>query len=168
MSQPLHNRVFNHVAVSVPNCQTAIDWYSQIFGFQLIGNQIHHIKRSERPNDPIFSIYRASLDEVKMAYMSTGNGVGFELFEFVHPKTYVPETVFEYHRAGLFHVCVTDSQPDSLAARMVEAGGRRIGQTVHPVENVVCLYAADPWGNVVEILDASFDRMATLASKGVR
>ncbi|KNG91520.1 hypothetical protein ANOM_000015 [Aspergillus nomiae NRRL 13137] len=168
MSQPTHNRVFNHVAISVLDCKAASEWYTEVFGFQLVGNQIHHIARSERPDDPIFSIYPASLNEVKMAYMTTGNGVGFEIFEFCDPKAYVPETAFEYHRGGFFHVCVTDSDPDSLAAKMVQAGGKRIGSTVHPVRDVVCLYAADPWGNVVEILDASFDRMATMASAGKR
>ncbi|KAL2835664.1 Glyoxalase/Bleomycin resistance protein/Dihydroxybiphenyl dioxygenase [Aspergillus pseudoustus] len=168
MAQPTHNRVFNHVAVSVPNCKAAADWYSKVLGFQLIGNRIHCIKRSERPNDPIFSIYPASLNEVNMAYMTTGNGVGFELFEFLDPKTYVPETTFEYHRGGFFHVCVTDSDPDALADSIVREGGKRIGSTVSPVTDVICLYAADPWGNVVEILDASFDRMASLASAGVR
>lgn len=103
-----------------------------------------------------------------MAYMTTGNGIGFEIFEFQVPKTYVPETAFEYHRGGFFHVCVTDSNPDSLASKIEKAGGKRIGTTVHPVKDVICLYAADPWGNVVEILDASFDRMATLACKGTR
>lgn len=32
-------------------------------------------------------------------------------------------------------------------------------------KGVVCLYAANRWENVV-VLDASFDRMATLASQG--
>lgn len=164
------NRVFNHVAVSVPDCKAAVAWYSKVFGFELVGNQIHHIARSSRPTDPIFSIYPASLQEVNMAYMSTGNGVGFEVFEFTDPKSFVPqqEGGFEYYRGGFFHVCVTDSEPAGLAERIVEAGGRRIGTTVHPVKGVVCLYAADPWGNVVEVPDASFDRMATLASKGKR
>lgn len=96
--------------------------------------------------------------------MSTGNGADFEIFEFIDSKMFVPqqEGGFEYYRAGsLFvHVCVTDSGPDGLA--------ERIGTTAHPVEGVVCLYAADPWGNVVEVLGASFGRMATLTSKGKR
>ncbi|KAL4799309.1 hypothetical protein BDV19DRAFT_385558 [Aspergillus venezuelensis] len=103
-----------------------------------------------------------------MAYMTTGNDVGFELFEFFDPKTYVPEAAFEYHRGGFSHVCVTNSDPDSLADSIVKEGGRRIETTAHPVMDVICLYAADPWGNVVEILDASFDRMASLASAGAR
>jgi catechol 2,3-dioxygenase-like lactoylglutathione lyase family enzyme len=160
--------VFNHVAVSVPDCKGAVEWYTKLFGFQLLGNKIHHIKRSEQPDGAIFGIYPDSLDEVKLAYMSTGNGVGFEIFEFVTPKTYVPEKSFEYHRGGFFHVCVTDANPDALADRMVEAGGKRIGVTVKPATDVKCLYASDPWGNVIEILDISFERLATLSGDGAR
>jgi hypothetical protein len=59
-----------------------VDWYTQNMGFQLIG-QITHIKRAETPEVGIFHIYPANLREVKIAYMVTGNGVGFEVFEFV-------------------------------------------------------------------------------------
>ncbi|KAL3455175.1 hypothetical protein BJX64DRAFT_295295 [Aspergillus heterothallicus] len=93
---------------------------SKVLGFQLIGNRIHHIKRSLKPNDPIFSIYPGLLNEVNTAYMTTSNGVAFELFEFPDPKTYVPEPAFEYHRGEVFHVCVTDSDPDSPAESIVK------------------------------------------------
>lgn len=97
--------------------------------------------------------------------MSTGNGVGFEIFEFLDPKPYLPEQQFEYHRGGFFHVCVTDADPDALAEKVVAAGGTRIGETVDPTGlGVKCLYVADPWGNVVEILDISFERLATLSA----
>ena len=142
-----------------------VAFYTNVFGFEVIGHKIHHIKRSEAPESAVFAIYPASLNEVKLAYMSTGNGVGFEVFEFIDPKAYTPEQTFEYHRGGFFHVCVTDADPDDLADRVVDAGGKRIGQTVDPTgKGVKCLYVADPWGNVVEILDISFERLATLSA----
>lgn len=164
-----HNRPLNHIAVSVPDIEASVKWYTSILGFQLIGNIIHHIKRSTQPNSAIFSIYPSNLQEVKIAYMSTGNGVGFELFEFIDPKSYVPKEEFEYHRGGFFHICVTDSDPEALASKIADNGGRRIGTTVDPVKrDVKCLYAADPWNNVVEILDISFERLATLSASESR
>ena len=106
------------------------------WGFQLVGNLIHHIARSERLNDPIFSIFPESQNEVKTAYMATGNGEGFGIFELRDPKTYVPETSFEDHRGRHLHVWVTDSDPDSLPGKMVQAGDKWIGSTVHPVRDV--------------------------------
>ncbi len=102
--------------------------------------------------------------------MATGNGVGLEIIEFVNPHTYLPTQKFEkdYQRGGFFHLCITDPDPDILAERIVARGGRRIGVTVRPVSPVKCLYAADPWGNVVEILDISFERFASLFYPGHR
>lgn len=95
--------------------------------------------------------------------MATGNGVGFEIFQFVDPP-FKPNAVdFEYNRGGFFHICVTDENPGSLAERVVQAGGKRQGEGVRVAGgHAVCHYVKDPWGNVVEILDMSFDRMATL------
>ncbi|KAH0846999.1 hypothetical protein AYO21_02305 [Fonsecaea monophora] len=154
------NRPLNHVAVSVPDVQAVVDWYSTHLGFRLLG-KIAHIKRSTDPDAAIFAIYPSSLNEVKLAYMSTGNGVGFEVFEFVDPKPVAAEREFQYERAGFFHVCVTDPDPDALADRVVGAGGKRVGQTVDPGNvGVKCLYLADPWGNIVEVLSVSFEWLA--------
>ena len=47
--------------------------------------------------------------------------------------------------------------------RIVQNGGSRQGTTVKVAGGAaICVYVKDPWGNVVEILDTSFDRMATM------
>lgn len=160
----MHNRVFNHVGVTVPDAQATVDWYTKILGFQLLG-KIVHIKRSENPNDPIFRIYPESLQEVKLAKMATGNGVGFEIFEFINPAMKAAE-VFEYERRGFFHICVTDPNPDLLASKFEAAGGKRIGSKVDPSGRglIQCQYLADPWGNVVEVLDVGFETMGCLSA----
>ncbi|KAL2839860.1 hypothetical protein BJX68DRAFT_247287 [Aspergillus pseudodeflectus] len=96
--------------------------------------------------------------------MATGNGIGFELFHFIDPPFRPRAHDFEYHYGGFFHICVTDADPAALAERMVQAGGKRVhGSAVRVAGGAaVCQYVKDPWGNVVEILDMSFDRMATL------
>lgn len=132
-------------------------------GFQVIGNRVFHIKRSENPSAPIFSIYGESLHEVKLAYMATGNGVGFEVFQFIDPAFKTNAVDFEYNRGGFFHICVTDPSPEALADRVVQNGGSRLGASVRVAGgSAACVYVKDPWGNVVEILDTSFDRMATM------
>jgi catechol 2,3-dioxygenase-like lactoylglutathione lyase family enzyme len=139
-----------------------------MFGFEVIGNKIHHIRRAETPDASTFSLYPAALQDVKVACMATGNGVGLEVFEFIEPKTYVPEESFVYQRGGFFHISVTDPDPDALVKRMIAAGGSQIGVTVRPVSEVKCVYATDPWGNVFEILDISFERFASLFHAGHR
>lgn len=151
------------MAVSVPDIEAATRWYSSILNFQLVGDRIFHIKRSTTPSAPIFAIYGESLHEVKLAYMATGNGVGFELFQFIDPPFRPKSLDFEYNHGGFFHICVTDDNPGALAERVIQAGGKRQGDAVRAAGGAaVCQYVRDPWGSVVEILDMSFDRMATL------
>jgi hypothetical protein len=130
-------------------------------GFELMNNKIVHIKQSEDPSAAIFAIYGRGLKEVKLAYMATGNGAGFEIFEFVDPPYKKQKVDFEYHRGGFFHVCVTDSDPEGLVDRVLKAGGARVGETVTLGEGITCRYVKDPWGNVVEIVNVSFERLAT-------
>ncbi|KAM0192751.1 hypothetical protein ACHAPI_008111 [Fusarium lateritium] len=119
--------------------------------------------RSENPSAAIFAIYGDDLHEVKLAYMATGNGVGFEVFQFLDPGFKKNSVGFEYNRGGFFHVCVTNTDLDALANKVAENGGSRQGVTVKVAGgNVTCAYVKDPWRNFIEILDSSFDRMITM------
>lgn len=95
--------------------------------------------------------------------MTTGNAVGFELFEFVDPKPQPHPQGFEagdFTKPGYFHMAVTDSDPNKLAAEVVKAGGKKIGNTVDPLGlGAEVLYVADPWGNVIEILNVNFEQL---------
>lgn len=95
--------------------------------------------------------------------MATGNGAGFEVFQFLDPGFKANSVDFEYNRGGFFHVCVTDPYPDALAEKVARSGGSRQGTTIAVAGGVAtCVYVKDHWGNVVEILDSSFDRMAAI------
>lgn len=157
-----HNRPFNHVGLSVSDIEATVAWYSETVGFRLIG-PIVHIKRSEKPDDGIFQIYPDNLNEVKLAKMTTGNGVGFELFEFINPG-FESAGTFEqqFQRGGFFHICITDPDPETLAARVKAAGGSQAGKTIDPTGRgeMTVMYLKDPWGNVIEVTDVGFEYMA--------
>ena len=84
-----------------------------------------------------------------------------ELFQFIDPPTRRPNTTgFEYTRAGLFHICVTDPQPQILADKIVANGGQQISPvlTVFPGEIYQAVYCLDPFGNLLEIMATSYER----------
>ena len=160
-----HARPINHIGVSVTDVEETVAWYSSILGFRLIGS-ILTIDRATNPKMPIFLMYPASLQKAKIAFMTTGNGVGFEVFEFVDPKTRVPQQAFEYDRGGFFHICVTDPHPATLASKVETSGGQRVGESIKSADGFEeVIYLSDPWGNVVEVQRVSFDQMATRATK---
>jgi catechol 2,3-dioxygenase-like lactoylglutathione lyase family enzyme len=158
-----HNRVINHIALHVPDLEAAVTWYTTIFGFTPLRTPIC-CDRSISPDAPIFRVYDSKLHKVKLAFLSTGNGIGFELFQFIDPPMSIP-AAFDYTRGGVFHVAVTDPDPEALCERVVQAGGKKIGETVTPASCVgdgkreVALYCQDPWGNVIEACSSSFERM---------
>ncbi|KAF2114020.1 Glyoxalase/Bleomycin resistance protein/Dihydroxybiphenyl dioxygenase [Lophiotrema nucula] len=159
-----HNRVLNHIALHVPDLDKAIEWYTSIFGFKRLRSGHVCCDRSTDPCAPIFRVYDSKLHKVKLAFLSTGNGVGFELFQFIDPPMSEPSR-FDYTRGGVFHLAVTDPDPEALCERVVRNGGRKIGETVTPAsckdeeEKQYALYCQDPWGNVIEACSCSFEKM---------
>ncbi|KAF2111434.1 Glyoxalase/Bleomycin resistance protein/Dihydroxybiphenyl dioxygenase [Lophiotrema nucula] len=157
-----HNHVFNHVAISVPDCDAAVDWYGKVFGFKRIRSD-RMTDRASSPDAPIFKIYDNALHKVKIAWLGTGNSVGFEVFEFIDPG-HKPKPDFEYNRSGFFHIAVTAPDPDAVCKLAVENGGKQVGETVSMGGEESALYLSDPWGNVVEVLSCSFE--ALMANRG--
>lgn len=145
----------------MPDLEKAATWYEEVFGFRRIRSDFA-IDRSETPDAPIFEIYPESMKKVNMAWLSAGNGVGFEIFEFQEPKTVVPETSdaepFHYARGGYFHIAITVADPKETVKKAIELGGKQIGEVMELFGEHV-LYATDPWGNVVEILSCSFEQL---------
>ena len=114
----------------------------------------------------MFKIYGGKLNKVKVAWLSTGNGVGFELFEFIDPPTKSAEEITknwsleeQYQRGGYFHIGVTAPDPDAVAKECCEDGATRVGETIMAYDGETALYLRDPWGNVVEVLSCSFEQL---------
>ncbi|KAF2264731.1 hypothetical protein CC78DRAFT_532868 [Lojkania enalia] len=52
MPPAIHNHVVNHIAISVPDCDAAIEWYGKVFGFQRIRYvKTNHLEKET--NQPI-------------------------------------------------------------------------------------------------------------------
>ncbi|KEF51130.1 uncharacterized protein A1O9_12853 [Exophiala aquamarina CBS 119918] len=154
---PSYNRSFNHVGVAVPDCEAAVKWYTDVMGFRKLRESVRIIDRSKTPDSVIFKIYDDRLQVLKLALLTTGNGVGFELFEFVEPKMTQCAT-FDYTRGGVFHVCFTDPNPDLVAEKVVASGGKKFGDTVNMFGSKErAVYLQDPWGNVFEVMSCNFD-----------
>lgn len=150
----------NHVAISVPDIEAAGKWYTEILGFHQL-KPIATADRAAAPNAAIFKIYPDDLQKVKIGAFSAGNGMGVEFFEFVEPKiTAETRADFrkDYKRGGLFHFGVTTPDVDALCEKAVKAGARKLGETV-PVYDYDALYIEDPWGNVIELISGSFERI---------
>ena len=97
-----------------------------------------------------------------MAWLTTGNGVGFELFEFVEPRLEHLAKFDHAARDGVFHMCITDPDPDALFEKVLTSGGKKIGETVEllaPEETDSIHYFSDPWGITFEIMGCGYEEL---------
>jgi catechol 2,3-dioxygenase-like lactoylglutathione lyase family enzyme len=105
------NKVVNHIALHVPDIDAAVEWYTSLFGFRKLKDMPHCSVRSENPDAPVFRVYDGRLQSFKVAFLTAGNGVGFELFQFIDPPM-SEQSSFNYTRGGVFHVAITDHNPE--------------------------------------------------------
>lgn len=138
--------MFNHVGISVPDCDKAVEFYQEVFGFHKIRSDRVSSRAEDGSDAPIFKIYDNKLQKVKIAWLASGNGVGLEIFEFIDPPFKKPDH-FDYTRGGFFHIAVTAANPGDTAKKAIALGGKQQGETVS-MYGEKALYLEDPWVSV--------------------
>ena len=157
-------RTINHIGLNVTKLEEAAEWYQRIFGWRTLVPPFEITAGEGEPGERFAMLAGQSFKKTRLCYMTTGNGVGIELFEFEQPAT-PPATqpdnspLGEYWRFGLWHFCVTDPDVDGLIDTIVANGGSRASQTVEtpPDSGYRLGYAQDPFGNVIEIMSVNFE-----------
>jgi catechol 2,3-dioxygenase-like lactoylglutathione lyase family enzyme len=152
MTAPL---AINHVGVTVPDIDCAIDWYESVMGFRLIFRRLMEY----RPQIPeVREIFGPLFARAHQAHLLSGNGVGIELFQFLDPPVEPPSDNFRYWQTGIFHICVTDPDLEGLVERIVAGGGRQRTKiwSFLPGRPYELVYCEDPFGNVIEAFSHSY------------
>ena len=156
----------NHVGVSVPDIDAAIAWYSKLFGFTVIGEPAVVIPDGSHFGNLASNICGERYGGMKIAHMVTGDGSGFELFEFLGPKPERRSDTMEYWKNGFFHIGITDVDVPGKVAEIVANGGVKRSEIweLFPGEGIFVCYCEDPFGNVVEIMSHRYEQ--ALANRG--
>lgn len=69
------------------------------------------------------------------------------------------------YTTGVFHIAVTDPDPEALCERVIKAYVRKIGETVTPAscegeeDKQYALYCQDPWRYVIEACSCNFEKI---------
>jgi catechol 2,3-dioxygenase-like lactoylglutathione lyase family enzyme len=143
-----------------------VSWYVRNLGFELLG-PVRHLNKEDHPEafTTIFVSYPEEMRELKFAILTSGNGVGLELFQFIDPAPVLRNEAFEFTRVGFFHICVTDPNPESLVEKVGRDGGKQLGGWMdysrYGLAGHKGVYMQDPWGNVVEVMSISIERVCS-------
>lgn len=155
-------RPVNHIGVSVPDLDEALRWYREVLGFTVLTPPVEMDSTDGRLGAALAEMLGPRVRRFRMAHMTTGNGVGLQMFEFLEPRQEAPADAMAYWQTGFFHICVTDSDIDGLAARIAEHGGRRsqVWRQI-PGQPYAASYCTDPFGNVIEINSHGYEETRT-------
>ena len=159
----IYPRSINHIGVGVSDLEQAISWYCEVFGFTLLREPFE-----VRADDGSYSGQQAAnvlgsrFRHMRMAHLSSANGVGIELFQLLDPPHERRTTSLEFWKNGFFHICLTDPDVETAVARIVENGGRQLSSiwAVDPKskEHKIC-YCEDIFGNIIKIYSHSYEQI---------
>ncbi len=153
-------RTMNHVGLTVTDIYAAVQWYQDVFDCTVVMAPIEAQEDGSHFSDIVADIFGAGFESFRIAHLSTANGVGIELFQFGQPKTIRREDNFEYWKTGIFHICLTDPDIETLARRIDETGGKQRSKVWHlwPDKPYKVCYCEDPWSNIVELSSHSYEQ----------
>ncbi|PRX55370.1 VOC family protein [Flagellimonas meridianipacifica] len=148
----------NHVGLTVSNIEEAIDWYSRVFGFELIIGPLPLQADDSHFGQLALDILGSRLNSGQFAHLKTGNGVGIELFSFDDPEAGRKDDNMEYWKNGIFHFAITDPNPEEVSKRILANGGKQRTKLwdIFPGGDRQLVYCEDPWGNIIEIYSHSY------------
>ena len=151
---PIKIRGVHHFAMSVPSLESAIAFYRDAFGFELVDHE--HLGQSEEGD----RVTQMKNTDTTLAMLHAGN-IFIELFEFHSPQpgentrrmcdygvthfSFEVEDVYTSHEALKAHCVQWHSDP-------IDAG-----------DGYLMTYGRDPFGNVIEIQQVPNERAYAFA-----
>jgi catechol 2,3-dioxygenase-like lactoylglutathione lyase family enzyme len=152
-------KAINHIAISVPDLDKALNWY-QVLGFIVVRGPTELNADDPKIGNMVKDIFGADFKRLKLVWMSSSNNIGFEIFQFIDPKSVKDNKQIQYMKNGVIHISITEPNLEDLARKISETGGRplskiwELNQEKH--HNVV--FCEDPFGTIIEIYSHSFEQ----------
>ncbi|BDD04001.1 lactoylglutathione lyase family protein [Aureibacter tunicatorum] len=161
MEEPVktYPKTFSHIGITVPDIEEAVKFYTEVMGFYIIMEPTVVKEENETAiGQMCIDVFGEGWETFRIAHLSTGDKIGFEIFEFKESKDLKPN--FEPFRTGLFHFSVQDPDVEGLVKKIVEAGGKQRMpiREYYPGEKPYRMcYVEDPFGTVFEIYSHSYE-----------
>lgn len=135
----------DHTAISVPDVGKAIEFYTEVLGFELESES--GWPQGAKRVDALVGLPDSSS---KVAMVRLG-GTRIEIFQYASPTPKERDPGFRVCDHGITHFCLRVSEIEDEYARLSAAG---VEFNAAPVDlgTSICCYGRDPFGNVIELL----------------
>jgi catechol 2,3-dioxygenase-like lactoylglutathione lyase family enzyme len=165
-------RAFNHVAVTVTDIDYAMIWYRDVLQMNVLVEPTEIRCNPEQGNNDNYdphlatvarTVFGPELGKFKICHLSTANGAGIELFQFLEPaaRSRIEEgNNFEYWKTGYSHIGITEENVEELAHKIASSGGKlrtEVMELVVGSSKKIC-FCEDPFGNIIEIYSHSYEQ----------
>jgi len=151
-------RTFSHIGISVPDVEKAVTFYREVMGWYVIMEPTTIEEESETPiGQMCIDVFGSGWGSFRIAHMSTGDRIGFEIFEFSNNEA---PGEFAYWRTSTFHFCVQDPDIEGLVQKIVDHGGKQRMpiREYYPGEKPFRMcYVEDPFGLIFEVYSHSYE-----------
>ncbi len=141
-----------HVEISVANLEDAVAFYKKVMGWHMIEHAFVVKEESTTAlGKGCINAFGTGWGSFKMVHLSTGDGIGIELFEF---KKRVAPQKFECWKTPAFHFCVHEPNIKDLVEKVVAHGGTEQVpiREYYPGEKPSKMaFVKDPFGLVFEL-----------------
>ena len=157
-------KALNNVAVSVTDINKAKSWYVDVMGMTVLAEpvEISAVQSKDNPHlsNLVRTVFGQRLGKFLICHLSSANGMGIELFEFIEPKSEQRKDNFEYWKTGFFHIAVTEPEIEQLADKIASSGGKKRTQVMElvPGSGKKICFCEDPFGNIIEIYSHSYEQ----------
>jgi glyoxylase I family protein len=138
----------NHIAISVPNLDKAINFYCDLLGMEQVGRFSWEVNSEMSAGaDLVLAVKGTAADAVHLKCQN----LLIEIFEFKagNPAPQDPNRPVIDH--GLTHFCFAVKDLDMEYDRLKAAGMRFHSAPVQVGQGARTVYGRDPFGNVVEL-----------------
>jgi catechol 2,3-dioxygenase-like lactoylglutathione lyase family enzyme len=152
----------DHVSVTTADLERSIAFYRDVLGLPLVD-------RGELEGEELETLIDRSGARARWAELALGGGQVLELLQYVSPADAAVEP--RPWKAGATHVGLAVESLDTLLARVRDAGAA-VSETVTLSEpgweGVRCVYASDPDGVSIELVERPRERIVALPEASER
>ena len=136
----------HHPALVVADLEAALEFYIAFAGYEVV------VRNSWDETSSFNEII--GLRDSRAQFAVLKNRAGFlELFEFETPKSEQVPGTLKANELGIRHLCFQVTNVPEALAYLVSLGGQKVGEPIKNERGVTSVYARDPFGHLIELLD---------------